>query len=494
MIVVTHTHTLALVLGIILFGMAGNAQNAGAFSIPATTSGGNNPYYDPSTGITRCTIDWIGNIPSSVNLMYVEASISGTSICLNNEGAANPTVIHPGFSAANFQRNFTDLSLIITRFGSIAMPFPRPYADPPNTPFLVLQFRTQPGIPYVININGWLNNIGNVISSASATGTPSGFSIIGNIFKPTAPAYSECTNGFALGTAIPNVTMTKTATTGGPGVCFPGAATEQDFILAGFYQFDNNLYFTPYRVRPSKSNVTEICCGINTQDVALFLAQWVIEPELMTNQEALTADFTGDGYVSVIDKAQIIRCANGLPILPEYFVQGWTPWRFAPFATHHPEALISMTPLTSIPDFIDVLPSGPISPNNSFWGVKRGDLDNSCADCGSSIVSDVPLDRGSGLEDVKTKIKLDVADLSLSEGQETLIPVVTEACRNVSDIILELMFDRSLFEVKSIEAGFLPDEFPLSGIVEVENATAVRFSWFSTEISGINIPDNAVLF
>jgi len=475
-----------------LFGMAGSAQNAGTFSIPATTSGGDNPYFDPTTGITRCTINWIGNIPSSSgSLFYVQVFISGTAVCLNNEAGANPTVIHPGFTAVDYPRaTFTDNEIELKRVGSITLPDPKPYADPPNTPFMVLQFRAQPGSSSNISISGYAN-FGNNIGVASADITPPGFSIVGSIFKPTLPAFSEC-NGFGLGTAIPNVTVTKTATTGGAGVCFPGIVTEQDFILAGFYQFDNNLYFTPYRVRPSKTNVTEICCEINSLDVALFNNNWIIFPDLMTNQQALAADFNGNGIVTFNDKIQIYRCSNGLPVQSEYFELGWTPWRFAPFWTFPPEAPVTVA-ISLIPDFIDIVPSGPISPNNSFWGVKRGDLNNSCADCGSSVVSDVPIDRSSKGAKI-SKIKLNINDLALTKGQETLIPIMTEACRNVSDILLELMFDRSLFEVKSIEEGFLPEEFPVSGIFEDQNATAVRFGWLSTDFSGINIPENAVLF
>lgn len=488
----THTHTFVFVLFVMLFAAEANAQNQGQFEIPSSTPAGVNPFFDPATGITRCTINWINNTTLfTVNRIYVDVSISGTSVCLNNNSAASPTIIHPGFTGTGFTNTFTATGLTVTRPSTFSLPMPQPYAAP-NTPFIILQFRTQPGMPYSINISGYVNNVNTQIVPANTTGTPAGYSIVGTITKPILPGFSECLDGFALGNSIPNVTVNKTATVA-PG-CFPGVANESDLFPFGFYQYDNNLIYTTYRVRPSKDNSTDICCGIDGLDVKLWDVNWVLNPYLMTNQQALAADFNGDGAVSVADKALILACANGLPPNQETFIPGWVPWRFAPLATFPPDALISMLPSGSIPNYIDVISNGTFLGNASFWGVKRGDLDNDCEVCGSSIISGDGDDRSIAKKESSKLIAAQIDDFSLLEGEELLIPVKTAAIRKTGDIMLELQFDPGSFEVLAIEEGFLKEEYPVSGIVRDHNKIAVRFAWLNTNPVGVDIPENSVLF
>ena len=486
-----------------MLGTVASGQGQGVFEIPATTPAGANPFFDQTTGMTRCTINWRDNIGlTSVNLMRVDVFVGGTSVCLENATSANPTVIHPGFTTANFPRTFTSNSISITRSGFITMPNPRPYSAP-NTPFIVLQFRALPGALYNVNVSGWVTSPSFLIASASTTGTPLGFNIAGSITKPINLNDVSC--DASLGDGIPNVTVSKTATVQTP--CFPGVAVESGFYPFGFYEFNQNvgsqgLYFTEYQVRPSKTTSTDVCCGVNYIDYLLWPNDWLLGINgTLTNAELLAADFSGDGFLSTLDKILISKCVLGLQLPPSEpnsgLANGWLPWRFAPYAGFLPDAQITSGLGNVIPDrltlFYNPLTGGLNVPTMSFWGVKRGDMNGSCEACGASIISDVN-DSRTVQQRPDAKIQLNIPDIGMNAGQEALVPIKTGMINGAGDILLELMFDQNTFEVLSIEKGDLKDDYVSSGIVPEHNGVAVKYGWFNMEQQGVDFREQTVLF
>jgi len=139
----------------LLQSVVGNAQNPGDFQILA-------PIYDPGTGITRCTIKWVNNtLVPQIRGLYLETNFSGNQVCLNNSAAAVPSIIHPGFDVTPYNRSFGNGQLIISRGGLsssplFSLPTPRPYIAPPNTSFLVLNFRALPFLTCTLSISGWV--------------------------------------------------------------------------------------------------------------------------------------------------------------------------------------------------------------------------------------------------------------------------------------------------------------------------------------------------
>ena len=504
-VVVTHTHTIALVLFMTLFGTVASGQDVGKFEVLT-------PVFDPNTGITSVTINWKDNglfsqIPTNADKMSVMVGISGTAVCLNGESGPNATVVHPGFS--NFSRNISSNTFSLGYFTGplFTLPNPKPYAAP-NTPFMVVRYRAIPQEPCTLSISGWVrkNNVTSNIISSSNIGTPQGYVFKGNIIKPSPINGQSCDDYFALGDAIPNVKISKVATILTP--CFPGIPAESEFFPFGEYEFSQTsgagtaaLYLTPYRLTPSKTAATAICCGVDNNDYLIFVDRvdpWILGSTSITTAMFLAADFNGDGNVTTTDKLLIHKCALELdpsPTGPE-FPANWLPWRFAPYATAPPDAILSTLPF-NIPNYLDCFfdpLNGGLNVNNTnFWGVKRGDLNGSCESCGSSIVSGGSDDRTAQTEQGNI-INLYLPEISLEADQLALIPIRSQGFSNASDILLELMADLQSLEVLSIENGDLSGVFESHGIVYKQNAAALKFGWFNMEPPGENIQEKATLF
>ena len=124
-----------------------------------------------------------------------------------------------------------------------------------------------------------------------------------------------------------------------------------------------------------------------------------------------------------------------------------------------------------------------------FWGIKRGDVDGDCQDCGPFFA---PGDGGERAKPLTQKVF--ITDLNLVEGQEAYIPVRASALNQIRHFGIELLFDPKQLEVLSVENGYLGEEFVYSDFATDQNGTAVRFSWFTLEPKGVDLPENEVLY
>ena len=116
-----------------------------------------------------------------------------------------------------------------------------------------------------------------------------------------------------------------------------------------------------------------------------------------------------------------------------------------------------------------------------FWGIKRGDVDGDCQDCGPFFA---PGDGGERAKPLTQKVF--ITDLNLVEGQEAYIPVRASALNQIRHFGIELLFDPKQLEVLSVENGYLGEEFVYSDFATDQNGTAVRFSWFTLEPKGVD--------
>ncbi len=501
----THTHTLALVLLMLFSWIFGTAQGVGKFNVLA-------PIFDQSTGVTSCTINWEsspvdGNIPNFADRMGITVSVSGTNVCLNNESAQHPTVFHGGFAALDRSYNIAnEISLAYFSGPPFMLPNPKPY-QAPNTPFVVVRFRALPGEIYSVNISGWVRNNGvtSQIVASTNSGTPDGVILRGNIIKPLGFADFPCDGHFAVSDAIPNVTVSKVTPATLP--CFPGIPSESVFFPFGFYEFSQasqtgteGLYYTNYRITPSKTNATDLCCGISQSDLELFPYYFILGQAPITNAMFLAADFNGDGYVTSFDHLLMNLCVLNSPLPPSepQYGANWLPWRFAPYATAPPGAFVQSPGAPNIPNFLDCiydpLNGGLNVTTTDFWGVKRGDLNGTCTDCGNSFAPDTNDDRSVQIEDASDKAKLYVPENSMKANQVATIPISVESIERSSDILIELIANLEDFEVVSIENGDLSEEFAVTAKSLEHNGTAIKFAWFNMELDGVDIPDNSVLF
>ena len=254
------THTLAIVMLMFLQSVVGNAQGIGLLQIVPTN--------DPATGITRCTINWVNNVSlDQIRGINVTASIGGVQVCLNNSTAAVvPSVIHPGFDVNPYQRQFTGAQFTLSRGGLpssllFSLPNPKPYSAPPNTSFLVLNFRALPASITTINVSGSIrleNGALALFAPVSLNWTvSSGALIAGDFVKPDGLG-CDLGGGIGMGLLIPGVNTTKVAAVA-PGACFPGVASE-GAVFPGQYEFLNNPLYETYTITPSKVNTAWKLC------------------------------------------------------------------------------------------------------------------------------------------------------------------------------------------------------------------------------------------
>lgn len=479
---VTHTHTLAIAMLMLFRCVTANAQT-GDFQI-------SNLVNDPTTAITRCTINWQGLGYSSVFLLNVNISVSGTAVCLNSTTATNPTVIHSGFTAPSYTISFSNTTLTIQRVASpnFALP-PSPYQ-----PFVVLSFRALPASQVTISASGSLvqmsGGTNEPIGPANTTWTVSdGADFTGELLKPDG---LNCSGLGGTGLYIPGVTVTKIANVA-PGACFPGDASESELFPSSVYNFYDSPFNEDYTISVAKIS-TDICCGVTSNDLA-WMQEAVLSPEGKLLWKIMAADFNGNGTFTTYDIVLVRKCILGLPIdMPV----GWQPWRFAPYHNNpwpgdnpmrpiqEPEVLT----LNDIPSDIKVKPTPFLwgAPATSFWGVKRGDVDGDCQICGDSFTSDATEERSEVLVE-----KAFITDRRLEAGQEMLIPVyVAQKVRDVRLFGLEIIFNANALEVISVENGDLEQEEAMHHIVPDQNGMAVRYSWLSYEPADIR--ENTVLF
>ncbi len=459
-----------------------NAQ-AGDFSIV-------NLVNDPATATTRCTINWENLGYPSVYLLNVNISVSGTGVCFNNTTAANPTVIHAGFSSPPYTHIFSNTALTIQRVASPNFTLP----PSPYVPFAVLSFRALSASQVTISASGNLVQVSGgtnwPIGPANTTWTvSSGVNFTGDLTKPDGLG---CSDLGSTGLYIPGVTVTKTATVL-PGACFPGAAYESGLFAVGVYKFYDSPFNEPYTISASKIG-TDICCGATSNDIA-WMQEAVLAPEGELLWKIMAADFNGSGTFTTYDIVWVRKCVLGIPI--DDVPAGWKPWRFAPWHNNSWAGDNPMRPidenevltLNDIPSDIKVVPNSPLwGPATSFWGVKRGDVDGDCQICGSSFTSDPTEERA----EVRPE-KAFINDHKMEEGQEILIPVY--AAKNVQGVNflgIEILFDNKMLEVLSVENGDLEQEEAMHNIVPDQNGTSVRYSWLSYEPADIR--GNTVLF
>jgi hypothetical protein len=485
----SHTHTLAIVMYLLLQSVVVNAQNPGDLQILA-------PIYDPSTGITRCTINWVNNVNiPQIRGLYLETNFIGNQICLNNSTASVPSVIHPGFNVSPYNRQFGNGQLIISRGGLpssplFSLPTPRPYAAPPNTSFLVLYFRALPSSVCTLTISGWVRfetgPLAYFNTQSLSYNLLAGARIAGDFVKPDG-APCDLGSGIGQGLLIPGVSATKVATVA-LGACFPGVANETE-LFQGQYEFLKNPLYETYTITPSKIS-TDVCCGVTSNDL-----DWAIENIFNPNippWKAIAADINGNNFYSSFDIHLIRKCVLGLPFIPGDLAPDWKPWRFVPWdgytwPGYDPLDLVTQ-PLGNYASTITTTATIPniLAP---FWGVKRGDVDGDCQDCGPFFAP------GDGSERAKPlNQKVVITDLNLPEGQEAYIPVRASALNQIRHFGIELLFDPKQLEVLSVENGYLEEEFVYSDFATDQNGTAVRFSWFTLESKGVDMPENEVLF
>ncbi|MFN0034919.1 MAG: T9SS type A sorting domain-containing protein, partial [Saprospiraceae bacterium] len=468
-----HTHTLAIAMLLFLQSVVGNAQ-AGAFSVLSIQ---NLP-----SGHIECVISWDGNTIATARGLNIGVTASGGAVCVDPA----LSVIDPYFTdpANEFSVNFSNTGVTILKNpnGSNTFSLATDYS-----PLVTLLFRAEPGTTAAVSASGIVIEMGFSgipISPASASQViPNGFTLGGFISKVLG---ADCSTG---GGSIPGITVSVSPS---PTPCFPSTTypASQLFAATPYTFFDAPGQYA-YIITPSKTGAGSPeprpeCCGVNYQDI-LLTRDLILGRESPTLAKQLAADFNGNGFATTFDVANMWKCLNGLPLdVP----LGWLPWRFAPLSEIGGPNDPPVGDMNLIPSSITTPLLNGNQTFHHFFGVKRGDVNGTCVDCGTSLIDETSEGRGQ----YESNHSFFMSDRSLQVGQELVIPILTQALSDATLWGMQLDFDAEHFDLLSIESRMLSNEdMVMSNILSDTKTHSAHFSWMSMKLEGEDLKERAVI-
>lgn len=342
---------------------------------------------------------------------------------------------------------------------------------------------TIPGSPFPTNANIKANGTtyGIDISGFATTfQMPAPFAVGGVVQKPSGSA-SSC-NPPLFNNQISGVTMTYSAF---PGLCFPLSNPGSQLSTFGDYVW--NLPRTyGYTITPSKTG-TDWCCGVEGYDVARARELLIQNPTVDLFQY-MAGDFNGDGLLSSFDILLMTKCSEGTfdynNEAPN--IQTNSMWRFIPATDYVANDPWSSNSTGGLPSSINISSLNSNVLNADFIGVKRGDIDQSCSDCGGNLIGG-PEERGA-----EARIQAFTNDQSIEAGQEIWIPIYSSEGNQLAVMLLNMAFDKDFLEVKGIEKGGLSDTYQPHSIGQ--NGAFLRYGWFNLTKGGETLADDEPAF
>lgn len=453
-----------------------NSQAAGAFSILSLQ---NLP-----SGQTECIIAWGGNTITTARALNISVDVSGTTACVD----ATLSTIDSYFTdpANGFMVTFSNSGVTILKNpnGSNTFSLATGYS-----PLVTLLFNADPGTSATVSALGTVIQSGFSgipITSTSATITaPGGFNLVGQISKAISglAGWQSC----AASTGIPGTTVSVSTPSGS---CFPSTSYPVTQLFPQPpYQFFNAPSGYSYTITPTKSSgqvgSTWVCCGVWTEDIDAT-RELIIGLDVGNLAQYLAADFNGNGFATSNDIYYMWQCYN---LIDPVFPSGWSPWRFVPesvwAANDPPNGDMNLIPSAAI--------TGPISSNqiHHFKGVKRGDVNGDCNNCGTSLTND-PSDGREQAEGSHSFFM--PADLGLLAGEELLLPISTQGLSGATLWGMQLDFDAEHFDLLSINSQMLSeDDMVMSNIISDSKIHSAHFSWMSMKLEGQELKEGTVV-
>jgi hypothetical protein len=448
-----------------MFGVNLNAQ-AGSLQYAA-------PQVDNIAGTITIPVNWNGDISTSLKQVLITATISGTSVVIDQAATQNSISGIPG--APTPVVSFGSNSVTVSWNGG-------------NTPFNVnsagyaglfsLVFRANPGSSGTTGFSAGsfvVSSVGQFVQM-----TPRGTA---NYQAPSpiqisveAQKYGGTSCSGPSNNRISNVNFTFDANESP----YPGLDPQGINASTGLATADVARGYS-YTLSASKTSGCQ--CGVTTADMTLVNKIILGITQFPTVIHVLAGDYDGNRSLNAFDMVQMQGCMLNVP---QYSAP--VSWRFfLPSAFFAAQATFNPTP-----NIVQVITT-PVLSNNlsgqSLFGIKPGDLDQNCSECNSLRTGDAVEYRSS-----MPHLGISIPDFPIKAGQEYVVSVQADGSGNLLNFDLQLFFDRSGLEVLGAERGDLSDEYRMT---HVENETVLRSkvqsAWFTTQRTGERIEAGGTL-
>jgi hypothetical protein len=450
-----------------MFGVNLNAQTKpGSLQYAA-------PQVDNMAGTITIPVNWNGDISTSLKQVSITATISGTSVVIDQAATQNSISGIPG--APTPVVSFGSNSVTVSWNGG-------------NTPFNVnsagyaglfsLVFRANPGSSGTTGFAAGsfvVSPVGQFVQM-----TPRGTA---NYQAPSpiqisveAQKYGGTSCSGASNNRISNVNFTFDANESP----YPGLDPQGINASTGLATADVARGYS-YTLIPSKTSGCQ--CGVNSADV-LRVRQLILG--IIGNGtliDYLAGDYNYSGDLTAYDLTFMNGCILNVP---QY--SNPVNWRFI-----LPGSLFTtQPPFNPIPTLVNYISTPVLSGNLSglvFYGIKPGDLDQNCSECNNFRTGDEVEYRST-----TSNFAIKIPDFSVKAGQEYVVSVQADQAGNLGNFDLQLFFDRSGLEVLGTEGGDLSAQFQMANIEE-ETAlrSKVQSAWFTMERAGERIEAGGTL-
>ncbi len=448
-----------------------------AGSLGVKAQGGNITFSNLSspnttTGMQRCTVSWSTHA-TPINAINITFSFNISPICVDIAAtqATIPAVLAP-FA------NVTNTGITISTFGSTPINIASSFSN-----FFVIHFRGEPTAALTLSGTGFIrrspdNTIFTVTNTVKTVTFASGFSISGLAKKLGG---TPCSNG--MNNRITGVTFTINQV--GGASCFPGSLPLST-LPAETYSFTNLPMSFTYNMTAAKMAGCE--CGlegpINNDDVN-FARSYILGLAIPTLLQGHTADYNASGAVSALDLVLMSQCYQGIPSVPSV-------WRFAAIeiaGTFSNPLIPGVNPLPALlPGSLNV-PNLLSNKTVDFIGIKRGDVDQNCTECGSSLTGGVLETRSKA---AVSYAGLSLSDISLEQGEEMLVPVVaTENLKGISVLGMEMLIGNQI-ELLDVQDA-LTGEYSNFITRQQGRQNVLHYTWFTMKDGGEDVASGEVL-
>lgn len=239
-----------------------------------------------------------------------------------------------------------------------------------------------------------------------------------------------------------------------------------------------------YTIAPSKT--FPLNCGVTTLDLGLVRDHILGGSNTLdTHQKLVAADVDQDNYISTTDVILIQELILEQPLTGGPYLS----WDFVAY-THYTTFNAAPSPVGTfnIPVFGNkiVRSFSTDASQQNFVGIKIGDVNGSCTDCGTDELV------GSGSNNNALAVRVEHG--AFRKGEERIVPVSIEDIENASVIAMGMQVDSRRLSILEVIPGDLDhsalEDFNLTRLHEGE----LRFLWFSRTVYGALPAENEAIF
>lgn len=244
----------------------------------------------------------------------------------------------------------------------------------------------------------------------------------------------------------------------------------------GYYLLDDMPSGVNVTVRPSKLDGEG--CGITTFDLNEMQKYILGVPSdvFVYPWQIIAADANYSGELTTYDISIASRWMLGIPFPPGYPPPLPRSWTFVPTSVYGGFAPPSGGTPFGYP-YSEEISFSPLSSNQvnqDYFGIKRGDIDGSCNQCGEFFTGGSE-DRSADAQ----PLSLMLSDRAVQAGELIVLPISVDVPEPLNVMALEVHADPDLFDFEGIRTGKLP--FLDDAFAYTEEEGTLRFVWFNPE-------------